>query len=135
LTSLFSTVTIKIKAALIMSTIIIFIIWRKVKGKVVPEGVEASGGIAPPFVTSAPDGGEWSASCPGERAPPYPLDMRLGGPTLWSRVKSCPCQESNPNCPACSSPLYRLSYLDSYGERPEIYGLFNDDASISDYMV
>jgi hypothetical protein len=37
------------------------------------------------FLTSAIAGGEWSASrsdhfTPGERAPRYPLDRRLGGP-------------------------------------------------------
>jgi hypothetical protein len=42
--------------------------------------------IPPPFLTSALDGGEWSASWPGrftqpgETAPRYPLDRRLGGP-------------------------------------------------------
>jgi hypothetical protein len=52
------------------------------KGKIVPmlneaplhEGVCGSGGIAPPFLTSALGGGDWSAPCcgrftPGERAP------------------------------------------------------------------
>jgi len=34
------------------------------------------------FLTSSPEGGEWSDSCsgrftPGERAPWYPLDRRL----------------------------------------------------------
>jgi hypothetical protein len=38
-----------------------------------------------PFLTSALDGGEWSASRPGRALPPgkeprYPLDRRLGGP-------------------------------------------------------
>jgi hypothetical protein len=37
------------------------------------------------FLTSAPDGGEWSASRPSHALPPrkdprYPLDRRLGGP-------------------------------------------------------
>jgi hypothetical protein len=32
------------------------------------------------FLTSALDGGEWSASRPGERTPLYPLYRRLGGP-------------------------------------------------------
>jgi hypothetical protein len=44
-----------------------------------------SGGIAPPFLTSALDGDEWSASRPGRftlrgNCPRYPLDRRLGGP-------------------------------------------------------
>jgi hypothetical protein len=46
--------------------------------------VWGSGGIAPPHLTSALDGGEWSASRPGrfnsgEITPRYPLDRRLGG--------------------------------------------------------
>jgi hypothetical protein len=44
-----------------------------------------SGSIAPPFLTSAIDGGERSASRPGrftswERAPRCPLERGLGGP-------------------------------------------------------
>jgi hypothetical protein len=40
--------------------------------------------ITPPFLTSALEGGEWSASrpcrfTPEERAPRYPLDRRLAG--------------------------------------------------------
>jgi hypothetical protein len=31
-------------------------------------------------LTSALDGGEWSASRPGRLTPWYPLDRRLGGP-------------------------------------------------------
>jgi hypothetical protein len=64
------------------------------KGKVVPVLKQlstairehmGSGGIAPPFLTSTLDGGEWSASRPGsfirrEKAARYPLDRRLGGP-------------------------------------------------------
>jgi hypothetical protein len=43
------------------------------------------GGIAPSFLTSALDGGEWSASrscrfTPQEKSPRYPLDRRLGRP-------------------------------------------------------
>jgi hypothetical protein len=59
-----------------------------------------SGGIAPPFLISALDGGEWSVLLPGrfasgEIVPGYPLDKRLGGPTdpvwtLWRREKSWP---------------------------------------------
>jgi hypothetical protein len=37
--------------------------------------VSDSGGVAPPLMISAPDGGEWSASVP--RYPPY---RRLGDP-------------------------------------------------------
>jgi hypothetical protein len=46
--------------------------------------IQGSGSIAPPFLTSALDKGELSASrlgcfTPGEIAPWYPLDTRLGG--------------------------------------------------------
>jgi hypothetical protein len=45
---------------------------------------EGSGGTAPPFLTSALDGGERSASGPRRFTPggkpPYPLDKGLGGP-------------------------------------------------------
>jgi hypothetical protein len=36
--------------------------------------------IALPFLTSALDGGEWSASSPDLVIPLYPLGRRLGGP-------------------------------------------------------
>jgi hypothetical protein len=43
-----------------------------------------SGGIAPPFFTSALGGGEWSASRPTALSPgkelPVPIGERLGGP-------------------------------------------------------
>jgi hypothetical protein len=44
-----------------------------------------SGSTASPFLTSALEGGEWSASCPGRFNPGgkkhrYQLDRRLGGP-------------------------------------------------------
>jgi hypothetical protein len=44
------------------------------------------------FLTSALDGGEWSASRPGrslspEKDPRYPLDSRLGGRQKWSAHK------------------------------------------------
>jgi hypothetical protein len=49
------------------------------------EDMWGSGGIAPPFLTSALHGAEWSTSRPGpsileEKSPRYPLDRRLGGP-------------------------------------------------------
>jgi hypothetical protein len=43
------------------------------------DDIWGSGGIAPPFLTSTLDGGEWSASRP-EKSPQYSLDRRLGGP-------------------------------------------------------
>jgi hypothetical protein len=79
-----------------------------------------SGGVAPPFLTSALDGGEWSASrparfTPGERAPGTHwitdwVGPRAGLDTAKKREISCPCRESNSNRPARSSSLYRLSY-------------------------
>jgi hypothetical protein len=44
------------------------------------------------FLTSALDGGQWSASCPGRASPlgkdpQYPLDRRLGGPHSWSDTR------------------------------------------------
>jgi hypothetical protein len=44
------------------------------------------------FLTSALDGGEWSASRPGRVLPwgkelRYPLYRRLGGPQSWSRLR------------------------------------------------
>jgi hypothetical protein len=63
------------------------------------------------FLTSALDGGEWSATCPvlftpGD-SPQYPLDRRLGGPESWSEhidkeKNSHPLQESDPGCLAHS---------------------------------
>jgi hypothetical protein len=45
-------------------------------------------GSAPPFLTLALDGGEWSVSCPGHFIPREgawcPSDRRLGGPYSWS---------------------------------------------------
>jgi hypothetical protein len=47
------------------------------------EDVSGNGGIAPPFLTSVLDGGEWSASRLGRftpgKIPKYPLDRKLGG--------------------------------------------------------
>jgi hypothetical protein len=66
---------------------------RRSKGKVVSglnsllrhEDVWWSGGIAPPFLTSASDGGEWSTSRPRRYIPKgyslrHPLDRWLDGP-------------------------------------------------------
>jgi hypothetical protein len=47
--------------------------------------------MSPPFLTSALDGGEWSAPCPSrftfEKSPQYPLHRRLGG--LKNRYRHC----------------------------------------------
>jgi hypothetical protein len=62
--------------------------------------VWGSGGIAPPFLTSALDGDEWSASRPREEPP-----VIFGPPeSLWTLLLkkeiSCPCRKSNPGRPA-----------------------------------
>jgi hypothetical protein len=75
-----------------------------------------SGGIAPSFLTSALQGGKWSASrpcrfTPRERAP----DTHRIGVCLYLRVcleavenrKILHCRESNPGHPASSPSLYR----------------------------
>jgi hypothetical protein len=64
-----------------------------------------SGGVAPSFLTSAVDGGDWSASRPGEGA----LSIHLIGGWVGPRAsldavgkrKILHCQESNPGPPAC----------------------------------
>jgi hypothetical protein len=71
------------------------------------EDVWESGGVAPPFLTSALDGRERSASLtcrftPEEVAPQYPLQRRLGEPQIRSdlmkKIKICfPYGESNPS--------------------------------------
>jgi hypothetical protein len=86
--------------------------------------VWGSGGIAPPFLTSAVDGGEWSASRPGRfiargRSPRYPLDRRLGGPQGQSgrcgeeKNLAVPGIEPGPSSPS----LYRRTDSDEHGDR------------------
>jgi hypothetical protein len=80
-----------------------------------------SGGTSPPFLTSALDGREWSASRAGRF---YPRQIALG--THWiggwvgmkpsldaieKTKKSVSCWESNPGRPAGSPSLCRLSYF------------------------
>jgi hypothetical protein len=52
------------------------------------EAYWGNGGIASLIVTSALDGGEWSALCPGRITPResswYPLDRWMGGPQSCS---------------------------------------------------
>jgi hypothetical protein len=94
------------------------------------EGVLGSGGMAPCILWPSPalDGGEWSASRPRPLYPQgksvlYPLDRRLGGPQ-----SRCGCggeeknsqsppgiEPCNPDRPARSPALYRLSYHGSLG--------------------
>jgi hypothetical protein len=72
-----------------------------IKGEVIPvlnlaprhEDVWGNGGIAPPFLTSALDGGEWS----GGRSPEYHwiggwVGSRAGLDAAEKREISCPCQ-------------------------------------------
>ena len=75
-----------------------------------------SRGIAP-FMTTALEGGEGSASRPGRSLPPgktrYPLYTGLGGPQVRSgqvRKISPPTWIPSPDRPARSQSLYRLSY-------------------------
>jgi hypothetical protein len=83
-----------------------------------------SGGVAPPILTSALDGGEWSASWSDsfnlrERA----QSIHLSGGCLGPRVsldavekrKILHCQESNSNYPEHCLSLYLLSYPEAYG--------------------
>jgi hypothetical protein len=78
-----------------------------------------SGGIAPPFLTSALDGWEWSASrtgrfTPGETASGTHwieswVDPRAGLDAVEKRI-ILPYQESISGFPAGNLSLYRLSY-------------------------
>jgi hypothetical protein len=64
------------------------------------EDMWGNGGIAPPFLTSTLDGGEWPVSRPW-----YPLHMRLGGPESWfgryeeKKILSLPGIDSRPSIP------------------------------------
>jgi hypothetical protein len=65
------------------------------------------------------DGGEWSNSRPGERAPSSYWTGDWVGPiadldAAEEIAISCPYRESNPGRPACSRSLYTLSYLDAW---------------------
>jgi hypothetical protein len=78
-----------------------------------------NGGIAPPFFTSALDGGEWLASrvcrfTPEERAPGTHWIGGCVGPRVGldavEKRKILHCRESNPGCSSRSPLLYRLNY-------------------------
>jgi hypothetical protein len=83
------------------------------------------GGIAPPSLTSAPDGGKWSASRPclfiSRGKSPGPGIRWIGG-WVGPRVgldavekrKIKHWRESNLGRPACSPLLYWLSYSDFF---------------------
>jgi hypothetical protein len=81
-----------------------------------------SGGIAPPIMTSALEGDEWSASrfgrvTPWERAPGTHWIGRLVGIRAclddMEKRKILPLPGIDPGRPARSPSLYRLSYSDS----------------------
>jgi hypothetical protein len=75
-------------------------------------------------LTSALDGGEWSASHPGHLTPreTAPDTHWVGdwvGPRasldmVLKRKTPSPHQDSNPNCPARGQLLYQLSYPSSH---------------------
>jgi hypothetical protein len=65
------------------------------------------------FLTSALEGGEWSASRPGRalpprKEPPVPIVQEAGwGPEpVWTKKYLCPCLESNPDRPVRSQTLH-----------------------------
>jgi hypothetical protein len=84
------------------------------------EDIWGSGGIAPPFLNSALDGGEWSVSrssrfTPGERVPSSHsiggwVGLRSGPDAVAYRKMSCPYRGSNPGSPVRSPSLNRLNY-------------------------
>jgi hypothetical protein len=87
-----------------------------------------SGGIAPPFLTLALDGGEWSASCPSlitRRERVHSTHWLWGwlglnvGLDAVEKVGILHCWESNPGHPPHSLLLYRLnlSWLLVCGDR------------------
>jgi hypothetical protein len=88
----------------------------KVKLPMCQEDKRGSGSIAPPFLTSALDGGERSASLPvlftpGKRAP-VPIGKEAGCTlepvwNLWRTDNPCLCQDSNAGRPAHSPSLKR----------------------------
>jgi hypothetical protein len=82
---------------------------------------EGSTGIAPPFLASEKDGGDWLVSLPdrltpGERAPSTRrtvswVDLIAGLDS--AEKKKIPCRESKLGRPARSPSLYRLTYPSS----------------------
>jgi hypothetical protein len=92
----------------------------KGKGEVVPVHYAlrtywGSRGIAPPFLTSALDGGEWLASCLGRFIPGNHwiggwVDPRSGLDVVEKR-KSLPLPGTELGRPALNPSLYRLQTL------------------------
>jgi hypothetical protein len=77
------------------------------------EDVWGNGSISPPFLTSALDGGEWSAlrSCrfnPWERARGTWVDSRTG-PDAMEKRQILQCRELNTGHPTRWSSIYQLS--------------------------
>ena len=66
-------------------------------------------------MTTALEGGEWSAARPGRTLPPGKIHSILQEPgwasgPVWAGGKSRPHRDLIPDCPARSLSLYRLSY-------------------------
>jgi hypothetical protein len=84
--------------------------------------------MAPPFLTSAVDGGEQSASCPihfnsSKKSPLYPLDRRLGGPHSWS--VRCEVQKS----------LYRPGRNGTLGVQTMACGNYSNVVEVPDWNL
>jgi hypothetical protein len=97
----------------------LFVCW--INSALCPEDMWGNGGTPPLFMTSALDGGEWSALRSGIFKPENelqdPLDIRLceHQEPVWTLLrgeKSCPHRASNPKLPDSSPSIYRLSYPD-----------------------
>jgi hypothetical protein len=95
---------------------------EKVEGKVVRvlnyaprhEDVWGSVGVAPPFLTSALDVGEWSGTRPSRFTPGMHwiggcVGPRAGLDVEKKKKNSYHCRESNPGRPTSSPLLYRLN--------------------------
>jgi hypothetical protein len=78
------------------------------------------GGIVPPFLTSTLDGGEWSASTPGEIAPGTHWIGGWVSPRAGLGVvkkKSYPCRDSNSGRPAYINVMQlRIALIPSAGQ-------------------
>jgi hypothetical protein len=95
------------------------------------EDVWGSGTVAPPFLTSALDGGEWSASRRGRFASGETAHgiHWIGGwkgrradlDTVEQRRISLPCHKLNPGRSARRQSLYWLSYLGSHIHVPYLH--------------